>query len=242
MRFQPDRRRRLEETVEPLSRCSPWLVVVPLVPFVLTVFVIAAGFAMTRGERALFPPEYANVVLGVAYLGVLVVLYWRWDRATWNASAVFSRPSRNELGAGLLAALVGSVLLIPAANAVARTLELTLHEAPELTTTSELVAFLFAAVLVAPVAEEVLFRGVLLGYLLSRGYGLLLAAVLSVLLFSVIHVLIVGPVNVLIAAALGTLLTVLRLWYNNLVGAWLMHALTNLAALLIGLAAIPPLY
>jgi hypothetical protein len=44
------------------------------------------------------------------------------------------------------------------------------------------------------------------------------------------------------AFLLGTLLTWLRLRFDNLVGAWLFHALNNLLELFVALSLVPSLY
>ncbi|WP_174811941.1 CPBP family intramembrane glutamic endopeptidase [Salinadaptatus halalkaliphilus] len=233
------RRARLEATSEPLAdRSLPWVLVVPFVPVVAVVVTIAAGYTLAMGDDPGFPPQFANLPLGIAGVAVVGFLYWRWDRATWRASAVFRRPSRNEIGASLLATVVGIAFLI-AFNRLARTLGVAPHDPGTAATTLGLVSLAVGSLLVAPVVEEILFRGLLLGHLISRGYGILVAAALSILLFGLMHVFVAGLSSVIATAVLGTLLTALRLWYDNLVGAWLMHLLVNCWAVLVALAVLP---
>ncbi|QLK24970.1 CPBP family intramembrane metalloprotease [Natrinema zhouii] len=234
-----DRQRRLSGTVAPLAELPLWIgIALALVPFLFPVLAFTAIYTVTMGSDPGLPEQFANLPLGIGYCCVLAVLRWRFDDAIWRASAVFRRPSIREIGAALLAAIVGIGIVI-GINRYAATVGFEPHDPGQVTTSVDLAILLFGSVLVAPIAEELLFRGLVFGQLLSRGYGLLAAAVLSVLLFTVIHVFIAGLVSIAVAGVLGALLTVLRVWYDNLVGAWLMHALINTAALLIALAVLP---
>lgn len=217
----------------------PWVLVLPFVPVLAVVLTIAAGFTVSMGEDPGVPPQFPNLPLGLAGVAVLGWLFLRWDRETWRASAVFRRPSRGEVGAALAAAVVGIVIVI-GFNRLAVATGLEPHDPGRIETTLGLVSVLFGSVLVAPVAEEVLFRGMLLGHLLGRGYGLFVAAGLSILLFGLMHAFVAGLSSVVVTALLGVLLTALRVWYDNLVGAWLMHLLVNGWALLVSLAVLPP--
>lgn len=233
------RRQRLEATCEPLAELSlPWVLVLPFVPLLFVVVTIGAGYTVTMGEDPGFPPQFPNLWLGLASVAVVGWLYLRWDRETWHASAVFRRPSWSELTAALLAAVVGIGIVI-GFNRLAPGVGLEPHDPGRIETTIGLVSVLFGAVVVAPVAEEVLFRGMLLGHLIGRGSGVLIAAGVSVLLFGLMHVFVAGLSSVVVTALLGALLTALRLWYDNLVGAWLMHLLVNAWAFLVALAVLP---
>lgn len=92
---------------------------------------------------------------------------------------------------------------------------------------------IFGAVLVAPVAEEVLFRGLLVGYLLDRGISPVVAGLIAVLAFAVIHLPNFGMGGAVFILLWAPLPTALRLRFENLTGAWLMHAANNLFAYVI---------
>ncbi len=94
----------------------------------------------------------------------------------------------------------------------------------------------------APVAEELLFRGLLLGILLERGHTQATAGVISLLVFGLIHVFTAGVAGVINALLLGLLLTWLRLRYDSLTGAWLMHFLNNLIEFVVVVGLLPSLY
>ena len=83
-----------------------------------------------------------------------------------------------------------------------------------------------SAVLLAPLFEEVVFRGYVAG-LLKSAYGGLVAWLLSSLLFGVVH----GSASVaLTATASGLVLGFYYLRYRSLVLVILLHAMNNLTA------------
>ena len=96
---------------------------------------------------------------------------------------------------------------------------------------------LLATVVVAPILEEALFRGVILRGFLLR-YTPLRAVLLSALLFALLHA---NPWQLLGPFAIGVLLGWLVYRTRSLVTAMLAHALTNAVPLLatIGGVAIP---
>lgn len=232
-------RRRLTETVAPLAALPLRVgIVLALVPFLFPILAITAAYTVAMGADPGLPEQFPNLPLGIGYLCVLAVLRRRFDDAIWRASAVVRRPSRREIGTALLATGVGFVA-VTGLNRLAPAFGLAPHGPGAVATAADLAILLFGSVVVAPIAEEILFRGLVFGQFVARGYGVAAAAVLSVVLFTVIHVFIAGLVSIVVTAVLGGLLTLLRLRYDNLVGAWLMHTLFNLTGALIALAAVP---
>ncbi|AGB38704.1 CPBP family intramembrane glutamic endopeptidase [Natronococcus occultus] len=234
--------RRLENTVEPLADCSLlWSLTLPLVPIAATALVMTAGFTLHRGADPGWPDWALLLPLGGAYVAVLAWLYWRWDRATWRAAAVVRRPSGRELASALVATAVG-IGIVVAGNAIATSVDLDPHARAPVTDARGIAALLVATVVIAPIAEEVLFRGLVLGHLLARGYSVLAASALSIALFALIHAFMAGPVSILITGALGTVLTGLRLRYDSLVGPWLMHVLINAWGVMLTVGLLPALW
>ena len=86
----------------------------------------------------------------------------------------------------------------------------------------------FALVVVAPVTEELLFRGIILRGFLAN-YGQRTAIVLSALLFAVIHV---NPWQLLPAFAAGLILAWLAVETGSLVPCIFAHAVNNSAGFL----------
>lgn len=130
----------------------------------------------------------------------------------------------------------------PATTIVAEAGGVAPYTPPTVTTTVGLVAVAVGAVVVAPIAEEILYRGVFVGIGLSRGHSPLAVGTGSLLVFATIHLFTAGVAGVVNALLLGALLTWLRLRFDNLVGAWVFHALNNLLELLAALALVPSLY
>ncbi len=88
-----------------------------------------------------------------------------------------------------------------------------------------------AAVIVAPVAEEILYRGYVLGALLDR-FSPVVAAVLSALIFASIHVT-VGP-GMVIYLFVGALIPAyLFIRFRSVAPCILMHFLNNVVAYLV---------
>lgn len=92
--------------------------------------------------------------------------------------------------------------------------------------TGPLIILVVVAGLIIPLAEEVLFRGLLYGWL--RRWGPAVAMVGSALLFGLPH----GPSSALPAALLGLGFAWLRERDGSLLGPVLLHVLNNLGALL----------
>ena len=132
--------------------------------------------------------------------------------------------------AGVVLAILGTV---PAAYALAAlNLELVAPdpESEQLlqnlvpTDPSSFVAGLFAVVLLAPLGEEVLFRGLLLGTL-GRHLRPVVAVFAVAVLFGMTHF---APWVILPLAALGFVLGMLVLLTRTLTAAWVGHAIFNL--------------
>lgn len=109
----------------------------------------------------------------------------------------------------------------------------------DLTNPATVAGVVFGALLVAPLVEELLFRGALIGALLERGWPPLLAAAGSIALFAGYHVFALGIAGVFAIAGWAIFPTLLRFRFDNLAGAWLLHLLNNVFAyvILVALAA-----
>jgi hypothetical protein len=235
-------REALERTAAPFGAIGSRWLLAPLVPVVATLLVITAAYVAGGGSAPDLPPRFATLVYGVANVALLGALYVRWDGAVWRASALFRRPSGTELAAAVAATALGVVACWPATTLLADALGVARYAPGPLSSPAGLVALFVGSVLVAPVAEELLFRGLFVGVVLQRGGGPLAAAASSLLVFAAIHVFTAGVAGVANALLLGALLTWLRFRFDNLAGAWLLHALNNLLEFLVALSVLPSLY
>lgn len=241
------RRDSLERTAAPFSALGSWWLLASLTPVVLTMVVVASGYVATGGEDPGYPPQFATLVYGAANVVVLGGLYVRLPEKTWRAAALFRTPSKRELTAGVLATAAGVAVCWPLTTLFADAVGVARYAVPSVVdpfgfSPVGIVSLLFGSVVVAPVAEEVLFRGLFVGVVLDRGYGPLAAGGSSLAVFALLHAFTAGVAGVLNALLLGALLTWLRLRFDNLAGAWLMHALNNALEFLVALSLVPSLY
>jgi membrane protease YdiL (CAAX protease family) len=232
----------VRRTVAVLEPVSSWWLLAVVTPVLLTVAVITLGYVASGGTDPGFPPRFPTLVYGLANVAVLSVLFLAWDTERWRAIALFRRPSRAETIAGVLATVVGVLFGWPATTLLSDALGIGRYTPPTLTSVAGIVAIGFGAVLVAPVAEEVLYRGLFVGIGLERGYSSLAVGAVSLFAFAVVHVITGGVAGVLNALLLGSLLTWLRFRFDNLAGAWLVHTLNNLLEFLVALSVLPSLY
>jgi hypothetical protein len=166
-------------------------------------------------------------VLTVAWLYVLL--------SGDERAAVFriSRPSRSELGWAVVAFVVGLgvyQLTSRASAALGYQLRGLSYSLSDPTT---LVIVVLGAVIIAPVTEEILYRGLVLGVLLSRGIGVVSAVVIMTVIFALIHLPNFGVAGTLFISVWGFLPVILRLRFDNLSGAITMHGLNNVFAYLV---------
>jgi membrane protease YdiL (CAAX protease family) len=231
-----------DQTVAPLSALSAWWLLAALAPIGLTVMIIASAYTITGGQDPGFPPQFPLLIYAFANIVVLVCLYVQVGEEVWKARALFRDPSSAEVAAGVGATVLGIIIGWPLTTVVSETVGVARYTVPPLTAVVPIAVLFFGSVAVAPIAEEILYRGVFLGIGLERGYGPVVAGVGSLFVFAGIHVFTAGLGGVVNAFLLGVLLTALRLWFDNLLGAWLMHTLSNLLEFLVAISVIPSLY
>lgn len=82
---------------------------------------------------------------------------------------------------------------------------------------------------VAPLAEEIVFRECLLGQLLRNGTNRWIAIIASSLMFGIIHL---NPIQIPFATAMGIILSVIYYKTGNIVLTSIIHILNNGAAVL----------
>lgn len=166
---------------------------------------------------------------GIVFIAVpLVVASWRSGPGFWRLAG-FNRFRAGHLklvfgalGAQIVATIVVGLLFVPEQDAIIED-----HDFDE--TTLALVLAGIAIVIVAPVAEETLFRGLFFGALRSR-LPFLGAALISGLLFGSVH-LTTGNVTVAgLLAFFGVLLAYLYERTGSLGPPILLHALNNALA------------
>lgn len=150
-------------------------------------------------------------------------------------AAVFrlSRPSGTELGWAVIGFVVGlGVYEVTSRVSVALGYEVQ-GLSYSLSDPTTLAIIHFGAVIVAPITEEILYRGLILGVLLSRGFGVVSAVVIMTAIFAMIHLPNFGIAGTLFVSVWGLLPAILCLRFDNLSGAITMHGLNNVFAYLV---------
>jgi len=94
---------------------------------------------------------------------------------------------------------------------------------PDTPTSEELLVTTVLACLIAPIVEEFIFRGLLLGYLRTR-VKVGLAVALTAALFAVVHLI---PIQLAPLFVFGLMFGFVRVRYDNVWAAVLMHAMVN---------------
>ncbi|QDX41725.1 CPBP family intramembrane glutamic endopeptidase [Salarchaeum sp. JOR-1] len=218
--------RQLQRSAAPLNDRLRLSLVAAALPVPL-----AIGLGL--GYQELIPGTAYGVVgknfsYGLASLFVIGGVYALFSPAARAVAFRFDRPRKDELAWALLGFPIGTALYLgataatEAAGLTMRGYEYTLSD--PLT----IAAVVFGAVLVSPLAEEILFRGMVLGSLLGRGIHPVVAGGLAILAFGLIHVALLGIAGVLTMCAWAIVSTAIRLRFDNLSGAWLVHQLNNL--------------
>lgn len=177
------------------------------------------------------------LVYGSVNLLTVSLLYLILSPAHRAAVFRFRRPSWRELVATMTTFLVGlSVFQVTATISA----QLGYHMQGLTYSLGDPIAFLtigIGAVVLAPITEEILYRGLVLEALLSRGLGALTATALMTIIFSLIHLPNFGVAGTIFISVWGILPAMLRFRYDNLSGAVLMHSMNNLFAYVIAVAA-----
>ena len=216
----------LRQVASPLSDRVGLSLIVAAAPVPLS---IAIGMVYGDFAGIAEPSDAAkNIMYGTSLLLTIAVTYYLLSANERAVTFRFQRPSGSELTWTLIgfplgsAAYIGGLAIANAAGFSAGGYEYTLSDP------FVIAAVVFGAVIVTPLVEEILFRGALLGSLLGRGVSPLLAGTITIVAFALIHIAILGVVGVIAIALWSIFPTYLRLRYNNLTGAWLLHFINNI--------------
>lgn len=191
---------------------------------------LAAGFGIDFQTEA---PNLQGRMMAVLYFvsmsaalaGVLIYRHARGGRGRWARFSIRGLNPTLLLWSFLLIFAIGIVL-----EPLLRILpDLQLEVGRGFWTLLSLVVF-------APIFEELLCRGVVLGSLRER-YGVTVAWLVSALFFGVLHV---QPVQVINATAVGLILGYVYLATESMWSVMILHALNNAAAYLLMILAVTP--
>jgi hypothetical protein len=215
-------------TLAGLKGLNPVILVVLLLPVTLTSFIMMA----VRNAHAPFGSFIAYAASNWIVLLFLYVILKRWDLV--KEVFRFSKFKSNELVAAIVAFLIGIFIVYPVINFITSSIGTSMR-GMNFKITSGLVftIIVFWAVITSPFVEEVLFRGLGIGYLSAKGFPPIISGIAIISLFSLIHIPYFGIGGAIFITVWSILPTYLRLSYNNLTPGWLMHVLNNIFAYII---------
>lgn len=186
-------------------------------------FVILGGFlgaALFVAGSELAGGDELSLVLALTgqYLGHLLVLWWL-SRRKQHPDLGFAIEGRDlgYIGLGLILQLALAILFLPLSSLLlpeGESAQQVGSAIAGLETTSARVAAMVTAVVLAPVTEELIFRGILLKTLEGRGRRTIM--VVTSLVFAAFHLLGLQPSRILQAAAV----VLPQLFVVGLVLAW----------------------
>ncbi|KTG09010.1 hypothetical protein AUR64_14505 [Haloprofundus marisrubri] len=153
----------------------------------------------------------------------------------------FRIPSRQETASAIVIALLITVLIDPIAAHTATVLGAGESSSDSLNSLSGTLVLAVSAILIAPIVEEILFRGVVFDAIRVR-YSATIAIVGSSLFFGGIHLLIGGVSGVVFSTLSGVLFGWMRLQYDNLTGPTLAHALGNTYSVVVMAGYLPAFF
>lgn len=98
---------------------------------------------------------------------------------------------------------------------------------PEAASTSELIFKISTLLVLAPILEEILCRGILMQYL--KRYGLAVSLIVSSLCFALLHF---DPTSLVVIFFVGMLLGLIKISTGSLIASIIAHSINNLIAML----------
>ncbi len=233
----------------PFAPWRPWQSLAAIAG-IMVVSQVVAGFVIATHLDA--PASDSKSVLGLlgngtiltaitcvtAPLTVVLIVACVLLRGDRPSAALALRPVSAR---AMLAALGAAIALAAGAGALAALFD---HQQPEFVLsvyrTAESRPLLWLAIVVlAPLSEELLFRGLLLGDLVRAGLGTTTIVVLTSAAFMGLHVAQYAPWDLAYLFALGSLLALARAQSDSIYPPIAMHALVNGAAMLAVALTVP---
>ncbi|WP_135854473.1 CPBP family intramembrane glutamic endopeptidase [Halorussus salinus] len=208
--------------------------VLAVMPVTLLVFAVVGGLTGTGPNEFDLPSVF--LLYGLANLAVLGGAYAVLSPAERRAAFPLRRPTGRELLA-VAAAFVVGLGVFEVTTAVTSSFGYEVSGLSySLSDPATLAAVVVGPVLLGPWVEELLYRGLLLGGLLARGWSPLAAAAGTILVFGAIHVPFFGVAGGVFVTVWSLLPTALRLRYGDLTGPSLLHAANNAFSYLVVVA------
>ena len=219
---------RSELTAEPVRYSVPWRPIDNWIGVILLALIdVALLMISLQGKKGQLAQSGLLVIVQLAYL-LPVVIIFAWRRIPWK-SLGFGKFKWGTLaiGCGLL---VGSYMIILVHNLILNGLGIQ-TQCDEISKLFQLLDtpawFFFVGALLAPVVEEIFFRGFLFQGLRAR-YGWVAGMLLSSAIFGLAHL---DPVSLIPTFILGNLLAYLYQRSNSIWPGVILHVLVNTVGL-----------
>lgn len=211
-----------------LKHISPLYLMFLLIPEVFTIIIM-------RVVGNLNISFDGRVVYALCNWVVLLILYMMFNKGQLVKEVFrFSKLKYNELIMTIFTLLVGIFVVYPVTNYLTSLIGIPMKGMGfTISNGNVLTIIIFYAVITAPFAEEVLFRGLGVGYLLAKGFSPVISGLITIILFSSIHIPHFGLGGAVFIFFWAMLPTYLRIKYDNLTPGWVMHLLNNFFAYII---------
>jgi len=210
--------------------------------FLIVIFaLVTGGFFSILAVTMTKDRNIQTLLATICLEGSLGVWVWLWVKLRHNVglSRLVGKPSRGDVGAGSLAALLGlaagwaiTALVLSITGAFTDREVKTPEQLPTLHHGAEIFLAGIAVVIVAPIAEELFFRGFLY-QAFRRWRGVPQGVLLSAFVFALAHV---SPIIIPSIFALGVILAFLFERRSSLVATISAHMVYNLIGFILILA------
>ena len=186
----------------------------------------------------------ATIVADVAITGILLAWLARWHKE-WRTAMVFPR---QRLGRHLLFGVIAGAILVPAVGLVSVGLQLVLQQVAghDVATPRQVAAglspfastlLILLAVIVAPISEELFFRGVLFRTMRDR-HGFWPAALASAIPFGLVHYVPAPAIDALLLQATMVFTGVGLAWIYDRRGTIVAPAAAHVVFNIVGVVTI----
>ena len=201
---------------------SAWMVWASIVGGLIALFALLMAVFLVVGDSELGLPVF-TFLSGVVVYFILKEVY-----SKEQVTALFSIPDRSEAGRLILLILVLDIFVVLPIHAVITIFLFPDAEQQEVITMFEdasdtsLALLAFSVAILTPFAEELLFRGFILGMLLKR-YSDTQSVVISSLIFAIAH----EPIAMVLAFGGGLLYGWVRVRTGSILPGMIAHAIWN---------------
>jgi membrane protease YdiL (CAAX protease family) len=216
------------------------LVTIGLIAFPIIGTTLAVkGYVMLQQWHGRPIPSQMVAWLAYAATGwISVGVLWLWASRRGLVDQVFvlRRPTGIDWILAIVCAAVGILIIFPLSQWLAQVLLGATISGMKFRLDSVFVILvvLFWAVISAPIVEEVLFRGLAIAYLQSRGWPVWAVGTVPCVAFAAYHLPYFGAAGAMYVLFWSGMVAAIRLWRGNLTACLIIHILNNLTAYIIG--------